>query len=38
MFYKHKPASLVLGVEEVVGFGISEEHNKTRVDGGRMMN
>jgi len=30
MFYKHKPASLVLGVAEVAGVGISEEHNKTK--------
>jgi hypothetical protein len=31
--YIHKPASLVLGVAEVAGVGISEERNKMRVDG-----
>jgi hypothetical protein len=33
VFYKHKAASLVLGMAEVAGVGISEERNKTRVGG-----
>jgi hypothetical protein len=33
VFYKHKPASLFVGVAEVAVVGISEERKKTRVGG-----
>jgi hypothetical protein len=33
VFYKHKLASLVLGMGEVAVVGISEERNKTKVVG-----